>query len=73
MIILLTVVFLYTVCHDPNPGSLTGKTQERCWKDTSPTLNLRTDISKEQFIQKYAASYNIQKYHIIQTETEDSY
>jgi len=41
-------------------------TQERCQKDTPPTLSLKTDISKEQFIQKYAAFHNLQKYCIIQ-------
>ena len=46
-------------------GSLPA-TQERYQKDTSSTLNLKTNISKKQFIQKYAASHNIQKYHIIQ-------
>ena len=41
-------------------------TQERCRKDTPLTLSLRTNISKEQVIQKYAAFHNIQKYYIIQ-------
>jgi len=41
-------------------------THERCQNDTLPMLSLRTNISKEQFIQKYAAFQNFQKYYIIQ-------
>ncbi|KAJ6866972.1 hypothetical protein NC652_038259 [Populus alba x Populus x berolinensis] len=56
---------MVVVCHDPNPGSVTGNVGAVSKGHLTYAKPQNRHI-KEQFVQKYAAAHNIQKYYIIQ-------